>query len=197
LINTLNTQYRHRSYADLAHIAYTVKKLSMIAAIILVDEQRWDGQERSTRYQDFRKSGYYTPDFAGDAGALRLYRETMEFLFAEYEAVSQAMFEWLRDRTPRPEEMKPEAYERTLRARAFDIARYLLPLATNTSLGQIVNARTLESKISRLLSHTHEEVRTMGELLKRAATSPAFDMNHAAMLALVGEIRTLSPELGA
>ena len=41
--------------------------------------------------------------------------------------------------------MKPDAYERTLRARAFDISRYLLPLATNTSLGEIVNARTLEN----------------------------------------------------
>src|SRR5437660_7085888 len=93
--------------------------------------------------------------------------------------------------------MKRDAYERTLRARAFDISRYLLPLATNTSLGQIVNARTLETQVSRLLSHTHQEVRTLGDLLKRAATSPAFDMNQAAMLALVGEIRNLSPELGA
>jgi hypothetical protein len=49
--------------------------------------------------------------------------------------------------------MKQDAYERTLKARAFDVARYLLPLATNTSLGQIVNARTLETQVSRLLSH--------------------------------------------
>src|SRR5213595_1085709 len=176
-LNTFYFQYGHRSIADLAHIAMAVEKLSMIAAIILVDEQRWDGQERSTRYQDFKKSGYFIPDFAGDAGALRLYRETMEFLFAEYEAVSQAMFEWLRERTPRPEEMKLEAYERTLRARAFDIARYLLPLATNTSLGQIVNARTLESQISRLLANEYAEVRQLGALLKQAAREPAFNAN--------------------
>ena len=50
-----------------------------------------------------------------------------------------------------PAEMKADAYERTLKARAFDVARYLLPLATNTSLGQIVNARTLETQVSRLL----------------------------------------------
>src|SRR5881227_3174456 len=52
-LNTFYFQYGHRSIADLAHIAFAVEKLSMIAAIILVDEQRWDGQERSTRYQDF------------------------------------------------------------------------------------------------------------------------------------------------
>src|SRR2546423_8488023 len=196
-LNTFYFQYGHRSIADLAHIAFAVEKLSMIAAIILVDEQRWDGQERSTRYQDFRKSGYYTPDFAGDAGSQRLHREIVEFLFAEYEAISQAMFEWLRERTPRPEEMKPEAYERTLRARAFDIARYLLPLATNTSLGQIVNARTLESQISRLLASEYAEVRQLGALLKQAAREPAFNAQRENWNALVDEISAMNAELGA
>ena len=58
--------------------------------------------------------------------------------------------------------MTQEAYERTLRARAFDISRYLLPLATNTSLGQIVNARTLETQLSRLLGSPYAEVRLLG-----------------------------------
>ena len=58
--------------------------------------------------------------------------------------------------------MKPDAYERTLRARAFDISRYLLPLATNTSLGEIVNARTLETQVAHLLSQPHREVRESG-----------------------------------
>ena len=72
-LNTFYFQYGHRSIADLAHIAFAIEKLSMIAAIVLVDEQRWDGQERSTRYQDFRKSGYYIPEFSGDSGARELY----------------------------------------------------------------------------------------------------------------------------
>src|SRR5947209_39060 len=75
-LNTFYFQYGHRSIADLAHIAFAIEKLSMIAAIILVDEQRWDGQERSTRYQDFKKSGYFIPDFAGNTKSAGLYRET-------------------------------------------------------------------------------------------------------------------------
>jgi thymidylate synthase ThyX len=59
-LNTFYFQYGHRSIADLAHIALAVERLSILAAIELADEQRWDGQERSTRYQDFKKSGYYT-----------------------------------------------------------------------------------------------------------------------------------------
>jgi thymidylate synthase ThyX len=196
-LNTFYFQYGHRSIADLAHIALAIERLSILAAIVIADEQRWDGQERSTRYQDFRKSGYYTPDFTSDAEASKLYRETIEALFAAYESVSEKVFRYLCEITPRPSEMKQEAYDRTLRARAFDISRYLLPLATNTSLGEIVNARTLETQVSHLLSHTHGEVRRAGELLKRAATTAAYNVSHESLRKLVEEIRTLSPELGA
>ena len=72
-------QYGHRSIADLAHVAMAIEKLSLLAATLVVDETRWDGQERSTRYQDFRKSGYYMPEFSDPADRL-LYQETIEFL---------------------------------------------------------------------------------------------------------------------
>ncbi len=43
-LNTFYFQYGHRSIADLAHIAFAIERLSLLAAIALVDEQRWDGQ---------------------------------------------------------------------------------------------------------------------------------------------------------
>jgi thymidylate synthase ThyX len=196
-LNTFYFQYGHRSIADLAHIALAVERLSILAAIELADEQRWDGQERSTRYQDFKKSGYYVPDFGADADARKLYCETLDSLFAEYDALSAHMTQHLISITPKPADMKQEAYERTLKARAFDITRYLLPLATNTSLGEIVNARTLETQVAHLLSHTHKEVRILGESLKKAATSAAYNVNAESLRDLVEEIRKLSPELGA
>ena len=194
-LNTFYFQYGHRSIADLAHIALAIERLSILAAIVIADEQRWDGQERSTRYQDFKKSGYYTPDFGEDEKARSLYRESVDRLFADYERFSETMFEYLRGITPKPAEMKSDVYERTLRARAFDISRYLLPLATNTSLGEIVNARTLETQVAHLLSHTHKEVRDLGGLLKKAATGPAYNTSEESLRALVAEIRGVSPEL--
>jgi thymidylate synthase ThyX len=196
-LNTFYFQYGHRSIADLAHIALAVERLSILAAIELADEQRWDGQERSTRYQDFKKSGYYTPDFGADAVSGNLYRETLDFLFAEYEALSAHMAQHLMSVTPKPADMKQEAYERTLKARAFDITRYLLPLATNTSLGEIVNARTLEMQVAHLLSHTHKEVRSLGESLKKAATGTAYNVNSESLRDLVDQIRAVNPELAA
>src|SRR6266513_5891093 len=92
-LNTFYFQYGHRSIADLAHIALAIERLSILAAIVLADEQRWDGQERSTRYQDFRKSGYFTPAFGDDVSMRDLYRHTLDQLFADYERLSQTMFE--------------------------------------------------------------------------------------------------------
>jgi thymidylate synthase ThyX len=195
-LNTFYFQYGHRSIADLAHIAFAVERLSLLAAIVLVDEQRWDGQERSTRYQNFLKSGWYFPDFGSDSGSAKLYGDTVEGLFAAYEQTSAAVLAALKTRVARPEAMKPEAYERTLKARAFDVARYLLPLATNTSLGQIVNARTLETQVSRLLSHPAAEVRELGRKLREAATGPAWNVSGQAGAALVTEIAKIDPALG-
>ncbi len=196
-LNTFYFQYGHRSIADLAHVAFAVERLSLLAAIVLVDEQRWDGQERSTRYQNFMKSGWFFPEFGSDAASAELYTSTVRGLFAAYDRTTASVQDALRGRIPRPEAMKPDAYERTLRARAFDVARYLLPLATNTSLGQIVNARTLETQVSRLLSHPVAEVRELGSRLRDAATGPAWNVNAASGAAFVQKLAVTDPTLAA
>ena len=106
-LNTFYFQYGHRSIADLAHIAFAVERLSLLAAIVLVDEQRWDGQERSTRYQNFMKSGWFFPDFGEDTLRRSFTRETIEHLFSAYQRVSAAVLELLRSRVARPESLKP------------------------------------------------------------------------------------------
>jgi thymidylate synthase ThyX len=195
-LNTFYFQYGHRSIADLAHVALAVERLSLLAAIVLVDEQRWDGQERSTRYQNFRKSGWYFPDFGTDTASAQLFAQTAESLFAAYERTTAAVLEALRQRIACPEAMQPEAYQRTLKARAFDVARYLLPLATNTSLGQISNARSLETQVSRLLSHPAAEIRDLGLKLREAATGPAWNVNGPAGAALVERLSALKEDSG-
>jgi thymidylate synthase ThyX len=184
-LNTFYFQYGHRSIADLAHIPFAIEKLSLLAAIAVVDEARWDGQERSTRYQDFRRSGWFTPQLG--ATQRDAYTAAVKALFASYDGLSVHMLGALKAAIPCPAEMKPESYERTLKARAFDCARYLLPLATNTSLGQIVNARTLESQVSRLLSSEFAEIRDLGAKLRAAASEPAWNVQRAALEEMAGE----------
>jgi thymidylate synthase ThyX len=192
-LNTFYFQYGHRSIADLAHIPFAIERLSLLAAIALVDEQRWDGQERSTRYQNFRKSGWYTPALGSDTPS---YASAIDALFAAYDQVGAGMLEALKRAVPQPATMKDEAYVRTLKARAFDVARYLLPLATNTSLGQIVNARTLETQICRLLSSEFAEVRGLAHKLRSAAAGPAWNVAHDEARVLCDEVASVDAACG-
>src|ERR1700731_544349 len=187
LLNTFSVQYGHGSIAALAHIPFAIEILSLLAAIELVDEQRWDGQERSTRYQNFRRSGWHTPDLGAQTST---FAAAVEALFTAYDHVGAGMLDALKAAIPQPESMKDEAYVRTLKARAFDVARYLLPLATNTSLGQIVNARTLERQVSRRLTTECDEIRQIAEKLGNAAPEPAWNVKH-------DEARVVCQEIGS
>src|ERR1700684_3189901 len=113
-------QYGHASIADLGHVVLCFEGISELAASEIEDEQLWDGQARSSRYQNFSRSGFVTPpEF--DAAEAALYEETANKLLAGYKQIHAAMSEHLAGRLPRPENMKPEAYQRNIDARAFDV----------------------------------------------------------------------------
>jgi thymidylate synthase ThyX len=197
-LNTFYFQYGHKSIADLAHISMAVENVSLLAAVEVVDEQRWDGQERSTRYQDFSKRLYYTPDDLNDEEAAH-YHAAIHALFNAYDAGFRCAYLCFKELHPRPEGMAEDAYERTLRARSFDVARSLLPMATLTSVGQIVNARTLEGQINRMLTSSYPEVRDVAERLKLGATTePAYDVREGLLAEAMRLTQALpaSPEVG-
>src|ERR1700704_2141769 len=172
-LNTFYFQYGHRSIADLAHLVFGLEQISILAALAGVDEPVWDGQERSTRYQPFRKTGWHLPEEVHGEPAEAVFSQTAEGLFTAYEQLSAALLEHLIDAVPRPAEMSEGIYRRTLRARAFDVARSLLPLATHTSVGQIVSARVLERQIGRLLGSPYAELRAVGAEMKTTCQAPA------------------------
>ena len=195
-LNTFYFQYGHRSIADLAHIAFAVERLSPA------------GRHRPGRRAALGRPGAVHPlpelpqirlvSFPISARIRRashLYAETINNLFATYQRTTAAVLEALRRRVACPATLKPDAYERTLKARAFDVARYLLPLATNTSLGQIVNARTLETQVSRLLSNPLAEIRELGVKLREAATGPAWNVNAQSAADFIAKLNAESPAL--
>ena len=54
-------QYGHASIADLGHTVLCFEGVSELAASEIEDETLWDGQAKSSRYQDFSRSGFITP----------------------------------------------------------------------------------------------------------------------------------------
>src|SRR5205814_5334895 len=87
-LDTFYFQYGHRSIADLAHLVFGLEQISILAAIAVVDEPVWDGQERSTRYQPFRTTGWHLPQELASAEAQERFARTAEALFASYETLT-------------------------------------------------------------------------------------------------------------
>ncbi len=163
-------QYGHASIADLGHLSVCFEGISELAATEIEDEQLWDGQARSSRYQDFSKSGVIVPPelTADEAG---VFRPAANALLSAYREVQERAFAYLQDQLPQPDGMKPDAYQRNLAARAFDVARYLLPFAVPTGVGQVTSIRTLEKQIRRLKASEFQELRELAEELSTACAA--------------------------
>lgn len=110
-------QYNHASIADLGHTVICFEGLSELAATELADEPLWDGQAKSSRYQDFSRCGFVTPKEFGPQEAA-VYRAAGQRLLAACQAAHAAMIEFLTERLPRPQDLKPDAYQRNIAARA-------------------------------------------------------------------------------
>lgn len=160
-------QYGHASIADLGHVTMCFEGISELAATEIEDEQLWDGQARSSRYQDFAQAGVVTPPELS-ASERAIYAETADQLLAAYGEVKRRANEHLKTQLPCPPDMKPEAYERNIAARAFDVARYLLPFGIPTGVGQVTSIRTLEKQIRRLRASEFQELRELGDEIARA-----------------------------
>ncbi|HXE14825.1 MAG TPA: FAD-dependent thymidylate synthase [Bryobacteraceae bacterium] len=165
-------QYGHASIADLGHLTVCFEGISELAAIEIEDEQLWDGQARSSRYQDFSQSNVVVPPDLPET-QFEIYRGATNQLMSAYGAIHEKAFQKLCAKLPRPSDMKPDTYQRNLRARAFDVARYLLPLAVPTGLGQVTSIRSLERQIRRLKASDFVEVRDIADELAGAVAHPA------------------------
>ena len=164
-------QYGHASIADLGHVVMCFEGVSELAATEIEDEPLWDGQARSSRYQDFSRSGFVTPPELDDSGAA-LYRQAGEALLAAYHQIHGRMVEHLTETLPRPDDMKPDAYQRNVAARAFDVARYTLFWGIPTGVGQVTSIRTLEKQVRRLKASEYQEVRELAVELAEACALP-------------------------
>ncbi len=165
-------QYGRASIADFGHLAVCWKGISELAATEIEDEQLWDGQARSSRYQDFsRATAVVPPEWAGEQ--IAIYQKAADALLATYRVVHEKASIALSDRLPRPDEMKREAYARNIAARAFDVARFLLPFGIPTGIGQVTSIRTLERQVRRLKASEYSELREIGAELADACAAPA------------------------
>src|SRR5579871_1308946 len=94
-------QYGHASIADLGHTVLCFEGISELAATEIEEEPLWDGQAKSSRYQDFSRSGFVTPPEFGDNDAAT-YRAAGQALLAAYSKVNELTLQCITDRLPCP-----------------------------------------------------------------------------------------------
>ncbi len=164
-------QYGHASIADLGHTVLCFEGVSELAATDIEEESLWDGQAKSSRYQDFSRSGFVTPPELEEEQTA-CYCAAATRLLAAYQQINKLAFACLSEKLPRPPEMKPEAYQRNLAARAFDVARYLLFWGIPTNVGQVTSIRTLEKQIRRLKASEYQELRELADEIAQACAAP-------------------------
>ncbi|MDA1279032.1 MAG: FAD-dependent thymidylate synthase [Chloroflexi bacterium] len=169
--------------------------------------------EQSTRYIFYdQKLGeryrYITPPEI-EAGPLsNEYEKTMNWLFDEYSALVHTCVPFFEEQFPKQNGDSKFIYNASIRAKACDSARGLLPASTFSNVGVFGTGQAYEQMLIRMNSHPLDEVRDYAQLmleelrkvipsfLKRVdlpdrggAWSSYFQQNHDAMESLASEIR--------
>ncbi len=67
--------------------------------------------------------------------------------------------------------MSPQVYQRNVKARAFDVARYLLCFGIPTGVGQVTSIRTLERQVRRLKASEYDELRSLAQEIAEACAA--------------------------
>lgn len=167
--------YGDASVADMAVIPMALENISILASKYIEDNRMASYQEKSTRYVPFNIDRFYIPEELEDPQDLALYQEGVQDLMDGYLSLTDQMMAYYTRVYPKPADMKEKPYANKCRARALDIARYLLPTATMTNFGMIMSARELRHCISKLLAHPLKEMQQIGNEIQAAATTAAYN----------------------
>ena len=114
---------------------------------------------------------YYTPkNLKGSTKAQ--YKKTMDTIFQYYSEMVHELTDYVRKNSKVSQKEQDNAWLGATRAQACDALRYVLPVATKSTVGIYASAQAVESLIMHLLSDELVEANIVGEkLLKEARKS--------------------------
>lgn len=161
--------YGHASVAEHAVLHIAVENISRLAVESLESCRLASYTEKSTRYQKWTKEDYHLPAELENHPLRALYEETILGLFEAYEEALPKVRALIQQQYPAREGESENAWERRIRSKYVDIARFYLPAAALANVGVTINARALEHTLTKMLSHPLSEVRQAGEEMKNVA----------------------------
>lgn len=159
--------YGDDSIAELAGIHIAIENISVLATKSIEDRRIGISPlEKSTRYVRFddKEDGHYRyfrdPEIINSPYG-SLYISTLDQMFNTYSQLMEPMSQYFRQKFPKADDISDSAYEASIRAKACDTLRGLLPAATLTNMGIFANGRALEYLLTKMYSSQLDEVKSL------------------------------------
>jgi len=164
------SEYGDDSVAQLGGVHLACEGASNVLTKVLEWGRLMAYLEQSTRYVPYadRPGGRFRYHVPAELDGLPLrerYVEVMDRAFETYAGWIEPMREYWTRRFPRPEGDSDAAYRMTIRAKALDSLRGLLPAATRSNVGIFGTAQGYEALLLRMRAHPLREVRDYAALM--------------------------------
>jgi len=152
--------YWHKSIWDCGSITIFIEWVSMLAAKAIQDSKLYNWQEASTRYIDFSEQEMINISKNG------LWNEILEKQRKFYLEILNPIETNLKSIFSKKDDENKNLYDKAIKAKAFDVARWFLPAWTSTNLAWHNNLRQVADKLLYLRNHPLEEVRNIAQTLE-------------------------------
>ncbi len=164
-------EYGDDSVAQLGGVHLACEQASNVLTKILEWGRLMAYMEKSTRYVAYDTrlpNGHYRyfrdPEILESPLGAR-YVGDMDRLFDSYRALLPQLQAWFAERHPKSGGDSDIAWRQSVRAKAFDAVRGVLPAAATSNVGIYASGQAYEALLLRMRSHALPEARSYGELM--------------------------------
>ncbi len=164
------SEYGDDSVAQLGGVHLATEQASNLLTKVLERGRLAAYLEQSTRYIYYdRPLGdryrYFTPVEVAEAGLQDEYTVTMDWLFGAYTELIAQLVPHFEAQFPPGPDVSDFVWKSTIRAKACDAARGLLPAATTSNVGIYATGQAYESLLLRMRAHPLAEARDYSQLM--------------------------------
>jgi thymidylate synthase ThyX len=163
-------EYGDDSVAQLGGVHLACEQASNLLTKILEWGRLMSYLEQSTRYipYDSRLNGryrYLRPSEICESRLGARYVADLDTLFDTYSAMLPGMMEWAREQYPKQSSDSDFVYKQTIKAKACDATRGVLPAATLSNVGIYGTGQAYEALLLRMRAHPLPEAQTYAQLM--------------------------------
>ncbi len=176
-------KYSHKSIANTVWMPMVATNVSQLFAKEMAYDQLAFFIEQSTRFVRFDAKNVYNDLDVMGSRHKQTYQNALELMANNYHEFTEECITYYKQQIPFDDWQKLQneqtlnkdrqsieaKYNREIRAKALDIARFLLPQATKTNLAWILDARSTEFDIAAWKGHPLREIRDAALLIEKHA----------------------------